>query len=128
MKKILKIIYIIIIGIVFVFCILFFYLFAPIFFGGNVKIFNTTNENFTGQIKFFQHKNLLHSENFEISKNENKNFSVPNQFNEGDIKIFIKNNSDNAELTISNDYLYSFNVNEKIFIKKENEIFKLEKH
>ena len=31
-------------------------------------------------------------------------------------------------MVISNDYLYSFNVNEKVFIKKENGGIKLEKN
>ena len=99
-----------------------------VFKNWNVEIFNQTDENFMGKIEFFQHKNLLHSEKFEISQNEKKNITVPNDFNDGDIRIFIEDNSWKEEFVISNDYLYSFNVNEKVFIKKENGDIKLEKN
>lgn len=46
-----------------------------------------------GKIEFFQHKNLLHSEKFEISQNEKKKITVPDDFNDGDIRIFIEDNS-----------------------------------
>lgn len=99
-----------------------------VFKNWNIEIFNQTDENFMGKIEFFQHKNLLHSEKFEISQNEKKKITVPNDFNDGDIRIFIEDNSWKEEFVISNDYLYSFNVNEKVFIKKENGDIKLEKN
>lgn len=108
--------------------VVFFDFFWSIIFGGNIKIINTTNGIFVGKIEFFQHKNLLHSEKFEISQNEKKKITVPDDFNDGDIKIFIEDNSWKEEFVISNDYLYSFNVNEKVFIKKENGDIKLEKN
>ena len=99
-----------------------------VFKSWNIEIFNQTDENFMGKIEFFQHKNLLHSEKFEISQNEKKKITVPNDFNNGDIRIFVEDNSWKEEFVISNDYLYSFNVNEKVFIKKENGDIKLEKN
>ena len=44
-------------------------------------------------MELFQHKNLLYSEKFEISQNEKKKITVPNDFNDGDIRIFIEDNS-----------------------------------
>lgn len=99
-----------------------------VFKNWNIEIFNQTDENFMGKIEFFQHKNLLHSEKFEISQNEKKKITVPDDFNDGDIRIFIEDNFWKEEFVISNDYLYSFNVNEKVFIKKENGGIKLEKN
>lgn len=112
------------------FCLLvfitFFDFFRAIIFGGRVEIINTTTESFFGKIDFFQHRHFLHRENFTILQNEKKNFSVPDEFNDGEIKIVIENQNGKQEFILKEDYLYSVFVDEKIVITKENENIEIE--
>lgn len=91
LRRIFTLFLIIIFSLIIAIFLVFFDFFSSIIFGGNVTIINTTPENFTGKIAFFQHKNLLFSENFEILQNQQKKFTVPDTFNDGDITIFVEN-------------------------------------
>lgn len=120
MKKILKIIFAIFLSIFLWFLIFFVWFVFFVFSGWQISVYNQTNEDLSFKITFSQNQKDIASMWYLIPKNDEIKIKVPNKFNNWKIFMEIKNRENYDFLEIYEDFLYSFNVKFKIFIKNEN--------